>query len=82
MLGSLAILRGVKYSTLNMHNLNTNQMNQVIKEAVEVSLSLYDKVDSYKLPSDAQVKHVALGQCLRSLVELLENESRASNPAT
>ena len=62
--------------------MNQKEMNQVIKEAIEVSLSLYNKVDSYKLPSDTKVKHIALGQCLRSLVELLENESRASNPTT
>ena len=53
-------------------------MNKVIREAIEVSLSLYDTVDSYKLPSDSRVKHIALGQCLRSMVELLENDTQSN----
>ena len=62
-----------------MQNININEMNKVIREAIEVSLSLYDTVDSYKLPSDSRVKHIALGQCLRSMVELLENDTQSNS---
>lgn len=58
-----------------MYILNSNEMNKALQEAVEVSINLYNEVDPYKLPSDDKIKHQALGQCLRSLVELLENES-------
>lgn len=57
----------------------TNEMNEVIKQAIEVSINLYENVDSYKLSSDSRVKHVALGQCLRSIVDILDNENRKPN---
>ena len=62
--------------------MNQKEMNQVIKEAIEVSLSLHKNVDSYKLPSDVKIKYIALGQCLRSLVDLLENDARRDQTAT
>ena len=45
-----------------------------IQEATQVSLSIYNEIDSYKMPEENRVKHKALGQVLRSLLEILENE--------
>lgn len=65
-----------------MFKLNQSEVNKVIQEAVQVSLSLYDQVDCYKLETDAKVKYLALGQCLRSIVDILENEPRNTDPTT
>lgn len=56
-------------------------MIEDIKEAVTVSLNLYNQVDSYRLETDSKVKHLALGQCLRSIIEILEDD-RGSNQST
>ena len=45
-----------------------------IKEAAEVSLSLYEEIDPFKLPQETRIKHNALGQLLRSLLTTVENE--------
>jgi len=52
-------------------------MNQQITTAIEVILNLYDSIDGYRFPADIQIKHNALGQCLRSLKETLPNEPTA-----
>ena len=49
-----------------------------IKEAAEVSLSIYNTIDCYHMPELNRVAHKSLGQVLRSLVELLENEQSGS----
>lgn len=54
----------------------TKEINEVIKEAVEVGINLHKNVDAYKLPSESRLNHDALGQCLRSIVDILENENR------
>jgi|TARA_B110001452_G_C15175353_1_gene408423 hypothetical protein len=59
--------------TQNNNKINRSEMTK-IKEAAEVSLSIYNSIDSYKLPEGNRVAHKSLGQVLRSLVELLENE--------
>ncbi len=45
-----------------------------IKEAAEVSLSIYDQIDAHRVPKANRVAHKSLGQVLRSLIELIENE--------
>ena len=52
---------------------NQNEMTK-IKEAAEVSLSLYNQIDGYKLKEGNRITHQSLGQVLRSLVALLEDE--------
>jgi len=52
---------------------NHNEMTK-IKEAAEVSLSLYNQIDGYKLKERNRITHQSLGQVLRSLVALLEDE--------
>jgi len=56
-------------------------MNQQITTALEVTLSLYDSIDGYKFSDDTKVKYQALGQCLRSLMETLDND-RHENATT
>ena len=63
--------------TQNNNKINRSEMTK-IKEAAEVSLSIYNSIDSYKLPEGNRVAHKSLGQVLRSLVELLENERNKS----
>lgn len=58
---------------MNQLNKQHNEMNK-IQEATQVSLSIYNEIDSYQMPEENRVKHKALGQVLRSLVEILENE--------
>jgi len=65
-----------------MQNLTTNEMKEVLKEAIDVSINLYDQVDSYSMQTSSRVKHLALGQCLRSIVEILENENRTEPEST
>jgi|DEB0MinimDraft_12_1074336.scaffolds.fasta_scaffold02675_9 hypothetical protein len=50
-------------------------MNHILKDAAEVSLTILNEMDGYRLPQDMRVKHKALDQCLRSMIEILENES-------
>ena len=49
-------------------------MNQTIKEAASVSISLHKQIDPYKLPADTKIKLEALGQCLRSLINILDDD--------
>ena len=59
--------------TKNNNDTNRNEMTK-INEAAEVSLSIYNTIDSYKMPEGNRVAYKSLGQVLRSLVELLDNE--------
>jgi hypothetical protein len=63
--------------TKNNNDTNRNEMTK-INEAAEVSLSIYNTIDSYKMPEGNSVAYKSLGQVLRSLVELLDNERNKS----
>jgi len=63
--------------TKNNNDTNRNEMTK-INEAAEVSLSIYNTIDSYKMPEGNRVAYKSLGQVLRSLVELLDNERNKS----
>ena len=63
--------------TDNITETHRNEMTK-IKEAAEVSLSIYNTIDGYRIPEGNRVAHKSLGQVLRSLVELLENEQSGS----
>ena len=49
-------------------------MNKKLQEATEVSLAIYNEIEGHKMPEENRIKHKALGQVLRSLVEILEHE--------
>lgn len=53
-----------------------------LKEATTTTLSIHNAIDTRRLPQEVRIKHDAVGQCLRSLIELLDNELRASEPTT
>ena len=57
----------------NITETRRNEMTK-IKEAAEVSLSIYNTIDGYRIPEGNRVAHKSLGQVLRSLVALLEDE--------
>lgn len=61
-------------SVLNSKNILTKMTK--IKEAAEVSLNIYNEIDSIRLPKEIRIKHNALGQLLRALLSTVENESR------
>ena len=67
--------------TNNNNTTHSNVMNKTILEATEVSLSIYNQIDSYQLPEETRVKHKALGQVLRSLVEILDKHEQSKATA-
>ena len=49
-------------------------MNETIKEATELTINLHEGIDTRELPRYLVIKHSAIGQCLRSILEMLEND--------
>ena len=49
-------------------------MDETIKEATELTINLHESIDNRKLPKDIDIKHNAIGQCLRSILEMLDND--------
>ena len=59
--------------------------NNVVDKSVSPTLAntfgiIHEAIDTRRLPEEVRIKHNAVGQCLRSLIELLDNELRASEP--
>ncbi len=83
MLKCLAPLFGFGGSQVSFEPI-TNKYNNAMKkrqEAVEVALSIHSSIDDYRFPKDIRIQHQSLGQVLRSLLEILENE-RGNNQNT
>ena len=53
-----------------------------LKDATNTTLSIHNQIDTRRLPEEVRVKHNAVGQCLRSLIEILDNEQRAYESTT
>lgn len=68
------------YHNKTIHNIT--EMNEVIKQAAMVSLNLHESINGYKFPADIRVKYLALGQCLRSLIDILEDEHKRDQDTT
>jgi len=51
-----------------------------LQDATKTTLSIHEAIDTRRLPEEVRIKHNAVSQCLRSLVEILDNELRASEP--
>ena len=49
-------------------------MSEYTKQATELSIDLHKSIDTMRLPAETKIKLDALGQCLRSLLETIENE--------
>ena len=66
----------------NLIDMQNNKLMNTIKDATSTTLSIHEAIDTRRLPEEVRIKHNAVGQCLRSLIELLDNELRASEPTT
>lgn len=66
----------------NLQSMQTKNIMDNLKEATTTTLSIHNAIDTRRLPQEVRIKHDAVGQCLRSLIELLDNELRASEPTT
>jgi hypothetical protein len=53
---------------------NLYKLDETIKEATELTINLHKDIDPRELPRDIVIKHNAIGQCLRSILEMLEND--------
>ncbi len=58
-------------------------MNEKIKEAAELTINLHQGMDTRGIPKSILIKHNAIGQCLRSMLDILENdiERNKNSPA-
>jgi hypothetical protein len=45
-----------------------------LEDATKTTLSIHNSIDTRGIPKEIRIKHNAVGQCLRSLIEILENE--------
>ncbi len=59
---------------LPMNQTNPTHMSEYTKQATELSINLHESIDTMRLPAETKIKLDALGQCLRSLLETIENE--------
>ena len=75
MLGSLQFGGGSSILSMNQ------TMNNTLKEAALTTIKIHDDVDTYKLPADTKIKIEALGQCLRSMLQILNDEPNKTNTA-
>ena len=54
-----------------------------MKEATELTINLHQGMDTRGIPKSILIKHNAIGQCLRSMLDILENdiERNKNSPA-
>lgn len=53
-----------------------------LKDATITTLSIHDAIDTRRLPEEIRIKHNAVAQGLRSLIEILDNELREPSSTT
>ena len=56
-------------------------MNDKIKEATELTINLHNDMDTRGIPKSLLIKHNAIGQCLRAILEILENDNERNKNA-
>ncbi len=56
-------------------------MNDKIKEATELTINLYNDMDTRGIPKSILIKHNAIGQCLRAMLDILENDNERNKNA-
>jgi hypothetical protein len=66
-------VRGSSIYYMKQLNYQHNEMTK-IQEATETSLNIFNEIDSLRIPEESRVKIKALGQVLRSMKVILENE--------
>lgn len=56
-------------------------MNEKMKEATELTINLHQGMDTKGIPKSILIKHNAIGQCLRSMLDILENDNERNKNA-
>lgn len=56
-------------------------MNDKIKEATELTINLHNDMDTRGIPKSILIKHNAIGQCLRTMLDILENDNERNKNA-
>jgi|DEB0MinimDraft_6_1074348.scaffolds.fasta_scaffold04666_3 hypothetical protein len=80
MIECLALLHVAEGSSI-LHNITTKYMNEKMKEATELTINLHQGMDTKGIPKSLLIKHNAIGQCLRSMLDILENDNERNNKA-
>lgn len=82
MIECLALLHVAGGSSI-LHNNYKKYMNEKIKEAAELTINLHQGMDTKGIPKSILIKHNAIGQCLRSMLDILknDNERNKNSPA-
>ena len=52
-----------------------------MKEAAELTINLHQGMDTKGIPKSLLIKHNAIGQCLRSMLDILKNDNERNNKA-
>ena len=73
MIECLALLHVAEGSSI-LHNNYKIYMNEKMKEATELTINLHQGMDTRGIPKSILIKHNAIGQCLRSMLDILEND--------
>jgi hypothetical protein len=66
----------------NLQSMQTKNIMDNLKEATTTTLSIHDAIDTRRLPEEIRIKHNAVAQGLRSLIEILDNELREPSRTT
>lgn len=78
MIECLALLRVAGGSSI-LHNITTKYMNEKMMEATELTINLHQGMDTKGIPKSLLIKHNAIGQCLRSMLDILKNDNERNN---
>jgi len=80
MIECLALLHVAEGSSI-LHNNYKIYMNEKMKEAAELTINLHQGMDTRGIPKSILIKHNAIGQCLRSMLDILENDNEPNKNA-
>lgn len=75
-------LRNSAGGSSNLQSMQNNKLMNNLKDATITTLSIHDAIDTRRLPEEVRIKHNAVAQGLRSLIEILDNELRAPETTT
>ena len=81
MIECLALLHVAEGSSILHNNYYKTHMNEKMKEAAELTINLHQGMDTRGIPKSILIKHNAIGQCLRSMLDILENDNERNKKA-
>jgi len=81
MIECLALLHVAGGSSILHNNYYKTHMNEKMKEATELTINLHQGMDTRGIPKSILIKHNAIGQCLRSMLDILENDNERNKNA-